>query len=631
MTRLHAPADLVAWKDQIRSRIDPQQTQISVCTGTGCASAGAGKVVHCLREELAGNHRGQKISVKATGCHGFCERGPLVVIHPSEVFYNRVKEEHVPEILTALDEDGVVTKLLYVDPQTQQPVVKEHEVPFYSHQQRMALGKNGLVDPCEIEDYIALDGYAAVAKTLTTMTPVQVIETIKQSGLRGRGGAGFPTATKWEMAANNITARRQSGGTNGSGAPDTFGYVICNGDEGDPGAFMDRSILEGNPHGVLEGLILGGYTLGANVGYFYIRDEYPLAIQHMNRAIEQATACGLLGKNILGSGFDFQVIVACGSGAFVCGEETALIASIEGERGMPRPRPPYPAESGLWGKPTIINNVKTWTYIPLILLKGHEWFRGIGTPTSPGTAVFSLVGKVNNTGLIEVPMGTPLRHLVEVLGGGVLKGKKLKAVQTGGPSGGCIPAELLDTPVDYESLGGIGSMMGSGGMVVMDEDTCMVDVARYFLAFTQIESCGKCVPCRLGTRRMLEILTRITTGKGTENDLITLEEFAVSVKATSLCGLGQTAPNPVLTTLQYFRHEYEAHVRDKKCTAHACRELVTYSIIADLCKGCGLCVRHCPVSSINGERKMPHEIDPEACVRCGSCYDVCKFEAVQRD
>ncbi|MCF7676365.1 MAG: NAD(P)H-dependent oxidoreductase subunit E, partial [Akkermansiaceae bacterium] len=454
MTRLHAPADLVAWKDQIRSRIDPQQTQISVCTGTGCASAGAGKVVHCLREELAGNHRGQKISVKATGCHGFCERGPLVVIHPSEVFYNRVKEEHVPEILTALDEDGVVTKLLYVDPQTQQPVVKEHEVPFYSHQQRMALGKNGLVDPCEIEDYIALDGYAAVAKTLTTMTPVQVIETIKQSGLRGRGGAGFPTATKWEMAANNITARRQSGGTNGSGAPDTFGYVICNGDEGDPGAFMDRSILEGNPHGVLEGLILGGYTLGANVGYFYIRDEYPLAIQHMNRAIEQATACGLLGKNILGSGFDFQVIVACGSGAFVCGEETALIASIEGERGMPRPRPPYPAESGLWGKPTIINNVKTWTYIPLILLKGHEWFRGIGTPTSPGTAVFSLVGKVNNTGLIEVPMGTPLRHLVEVLGGGVLKGKKLKAVQTGGPSGGCIPAELLDTPVDYESLGG---------------------------------------------------------------------------------------------------------------------------------------------------------------------------------
>ena len=631
MPTLHHPDELTALRDQIRSRLDPEQTRITVCAGTGCASSGSNKVAACLREQLAGNGRGHKVTVKATGCHGFCEQGPLVVIHPSEVFYNRVKEEHVPRILAALDEDRVVPELLYVDPQTRQPVVHEHEVPFYRHQQRMALGKNGLVDPCEIDDYIAHDGYAALAKTLATQTPAQVIETIQQSGLRGRGGAGFPTATKWEMAARNIAARRQAGDANSHGTHETYGYVICNGDEGDPGAFMDRSILEGNPHGVLEGLILGSYTLGANVGYFYIRDEYPLAIEHMARAIEQATGYGLLGHNILGSGFDFHVIIARGCGAFVCGEETALIASIEGERGMPRPRPPYPAQAGLWGKPTIINNVKTWTYIPLILLKGHEWFRSIGTPNSPGTAVFSLVGKVNNTGLIEVPMGTPLSHLVNVIGGGVLNGKKLKAVQTGGPSGGCIPVELLDTPVDYESLGKIGSMMGSGGMVVMDEDTCMVDVARYFLAFTQIESCGKCVPCRIGTRRMLEILTRITTGKGTEEDLGTLEEFALSVKATSLCGLGQTAPNPVLTTLKYFRHEYEAHVRDKKCTAHACREMVSYAIIADLCKGCMVCIRSCPVDAIRGERKQPHVIDPEICIRCGSCFDVCKLAAVKKD
>ena len=630
MPAFQTPAELSEWREQLRQRMDPSRTQISVCTGTGCVSSGSQQVLEGLRHELARNGCEHKVTVKATGCHGFCERGPLVVVHPSEVFYNRVKAEHVQSILNALDQGHVVHKLLYTDPQTKQPVTREGDVPFYRHQQRMALGKNGLVDPRELDDYIAHDGYAALAKTLSTLSPAQVIEQVKQSGLRGRGGAGFPTAIKWEMAAKNIADYRQSGG-DPRRDPSVFGYVICNGDEGDPGAFMDRSILEGNPHGVLEGLILGGYALGASAGYFYIRDEYPLAIEHMNRAIEQATERGLLGRNILGSGFDFSVKIVRGSGAFVCGEETALIMSIEGERGMPRPRPPYPAQSGLWGKPTVINNVKTWTYIPLILLKGPEWFRNIGTPSSPGTAVFSLVGKVNNTGLVEVPMGMPLRHLVNDIGGGVPKGKKLKAVQTGGPSGGCIPAELLDTSVDYESLGRIGSMMGSGGMVVMDEDTCMVDVARYFLAFTQIESCGKCTPCRLGTRRMLEILTRITTGKGTEDDLKTLEEFAVSVKATSLCGLGQTAPNPVLTTLKYFRHEYEAHVRDKKCPAHACRELVTFSIVADLCKGCGVCAKHCPVDSIEGERKKPHEIDPELCVRCGSCFDVCKFGAVERN
>ena len=631
MPTLRSPDELTAWRDELRSRVDPCQTQISVCAGTGCSSAGAHQVVQQFRNELSRNGCAQQVTVKATGCHGFCERGPLVVIHPSELFYNRVKAEHVSEILSALDEGKTVTKLLYTDPQTNEPVTKESDVPFYSHQQRIALGKNGLVDPREIDDYIALSGYAALAQTLTALSPAQVIERIKQSGLRGRGGAGFPTATKWELAARNIAALRQASNANGNADSGACGYVICNGDEGDPGAFMDRTILEGNPHGVLEGLILGGFALGANAGYFYIRDEYPMAIEHMTRAIEQATAYGLLGRNIMGSGFDFQVTIVRGSGAFVCGEETALIMSIEGERGMPRPRPPYPAQSGLWGKPTVINNVKTWTYIPLILQQGPEWFRKIGTPASPGTAVFSLVGKVNNTGLVEVPMGMPLSHLVNVIGGGVPKGKKLKAVQTGGPSGGCIPAELLDTPVDYEALGRIGSMMGSGGMVVMDEDTCMVDVARYFLAFTQFESCGKCAPCRLGTRRMLEILTRITTGKGTEEDLQTLEEFAVSVKATSLCGLGQTAPNPVLTTLKYFRHEYEAHVRDKKCPAHACSELVSYSIIADLCKGCGACARKCPADSIAGDRKQAHVIDPETCVRCGSCFDACKFDAVERN
>lgn len=627
MRPLADSAALTAWRAQIQGRIDPHQTQITVCTGTGCSSSGSRDVVQRLKEELGQNGSAGKVAVKATGCHGFCERGPLVVVHPSRVFYNQVKAEHVPEILSALKENGVVGKLLYVDPLTQQPVEKENDVPFYSHQQRMALGKNGLVDPREIEDYVALDGYAALAQALTQMTPARVIETIKESGLRGRGGAGFPTATKWEMAAKNIAALRNGGAAsvNGDG---TFGYVICNGDEGDPGAFMDRSILEGNPHGVLEGLIISGYALGADAGCFYIRDEYPLAIENMTRAIEQASACGLLGRNILGSGFDFQVVIHRGSGAFVCGEETALIASIEGERGMPRPRPPYPAQAGLRGKPTIINNVKTLTYVPLILQRGAAWLKGIGTPTSPGTAVFSLVGKINNTGLVEVPMGMPLRHLVEVVGGGIPKGKKLKAVQTGGPSGGCIPVELLDTPVDYESLGRIGSMMGSGGMVVMDESTCMVDIARYFLTFTQIESCGKCAPCRLGTRRLLDILTRITEGKGIEADLQTLEDFAVSVKATSLCGLGQTAPNPILTTLRYFRHEYEAHVRDKKCPAKVCKALLTYSIEAEDCKGCTACARVCPVEGISGEKKNPHEIDQGICIHCGACFEVCKFGAV---
>jgi NADH-quinone oxidoreductase subunit F len=628
MPKLNSRADLVRHRKEVQSRTDPRQKQISVCTGTGCSSAGAQEVVCRLQEELGKQGGKCQSTVKVTGCHGFCERGPLVVIRPSGVLYNQVKADQTPRILAAAEADEVVSGLLYVDPVTQQPVTKEHDVPFYRHQQRMALGKNGLVDPREIDDYIALDGYDAMARTLAELTPAQVIETIKQSGLRGRGGAGFPTAAKWELAARNIAARRAAEASDDNGPS---GYVVCNGDEGDPGAFMDRSILEGNPHGVLEGLIIGGYAVGARVGYFYIRGEYPLAIDYMTRAIQQATEQGLLGRNILGSGFDFEVKIARGSGAFVCGEETALIASIEGERGMPRPRPPYPVEVGLWGKPTVINNVKTWTYVPLVLQKGPEWFRNIGTPSSPGTAIFSLVGKVNNTGLVEVPMGVSLRHLVNDVGGGVPKGGKFKAVQTGGPSGGCIPAELLDTPVDYEALGRIGSMMGSGGMVVMDETTCMVDLARYFLSFTQNESCGKCAPCRLGTQRMLDILTRITEGKGAEEDLPLLEEFAATVKLTSLCGLGQTAPNPVLTTLRYFRHEYEAHVRDKKCPAKVCKALLTYTIDAALCKGCGLCIRACPAEAITGGKKQPHLVHEEVCVHCGACFAVCKFDAVQAE
>lgn len=623
MPALKSQSDLIAWHRQLQEQQNPDMPSIIVCAGTGCSSMGAHAVIEKLEAEA--KKRDSDIKIKSTGCHGFCERGPLVVMQPSKVFYNQVKTSNVPSIFDALQNDSVAPELLYIDPQTGQPIEHEYDVRFYKEQQRMALANNGRVDPREIDDFIALGGYSALAKTLTELSPAEVVESIKRSGLRGRGGAGFPTGRKWEIATNNISALRAQAGTNHKG---NLGYVICNGDEGDPGAFMDRSILEGNPHGVLEGLIIGAYALGVNQGYFYIRDEYPLAIENVELAIERAHAYGLLGENILGSNFSFTATIQRGSGAFVCGEETALIASIEGERGMPRSRPPYPAQSGLWGKPTIINNVKTWTFVPLILQNGVEWFKNIGTPTSPGTAIFSLVGKVNNTGLVEVPMGISLRRLVNDIGGGVLGDKKLKAVQSGGPSGGCIPEHLLDTPVEYEAMLAVGSMMGSGGLVVMDESTCMVDIARYFLTFTQSESCGKCVPCRLGTKRMLEILTRITAGHGKIEDLDLLEELAASVKVSSLCGLGQSAPNPVLTTLKYFRDEYEAHILEGRCPAGQCKALITYSIDPHTCEGCMVCLRACPTEAITGARREVHVIDPNLCTRCDSCRQVCKFDAV---
>jgi NADH-quinone oxidoreductase subunit F len=557
------------------------------------------------------------IDVRATGCHGFCERGPLVVVFPRKIFYHGVKVKHVAEIIekTIIGND-VVESLLYKDPSTGEVCLEEESVPFYAGQERIVFRNNGKIDPTLIEDYIAADGYAGMAKALTTMTPDQVVSEVKKSGLRGRGGAGFPTGIKWEIA------RRQPGDEK---------YIICNGDEGDPGAFMDRSILEGDPNSVLEGMIIGAYAIGANQGYVYVRAEYPLAVSNLSVAIAQARGLGLLGENILGSGFSFDVEIVRGAGAFVCGEETALIASIEGKQGRPRPRPPYPAEKGLWGKPTNINNVETWANVPQIILKGSKWYASLGTEKSKGTKVFSLVGKVKNTGLIEVQMGMTLREIIYDIGGGILKDKALKAVQTGGPSGGCIPVSLIDLPVDFEVLAEAGSIMGSGGLIVMDEDTCMVDVAHYFVAFLEEESCGKCTPCREGVKRMREILERITLGKGKRGDIELLERLATTIKEASLCGLGSTAPNPVLTTIRYFRDEYEAHIKDKRCPAKVCKALIVYRVVPDKCTGCQRCVRACPVHAISGPRSQPHNLDQDKCIKCGACYEVCKFDAIAGD
>jgi len=569
-----------------------------------------------MKEELAKKGLEKEILVVQTGCHGMCELGPIVVVYPEGTFYTRVQPEDAKTIVEEhLYKGRVVEKLLYRPSEKLESVKHYNELPFYSKQHRIALRNCGYINPDNIEEYIARDGYQALAKVLLEMTPDDVINEIKKSGLRGRGGGGFPTGMKWEFCKKSVSDKK---------------YTICNADEGDPGAFMDRSILEGDPHSVLEGMAIGAYAMGADEGYIYCRAEYPLAIKRLKTAIAQAESYGLLGKNILGTNFSFELHIKEGAGAFVCGEETALMASIEGERGMPRPRPPFPANKGLWGKPSNINNVETWANVNPIILNGGAWYASMGTEKSKGTKVFALTGKVKNTGLVEVPMGITIREIIFDLGGGIINDKKFKAAQIGGPSGGCLTEAHLDTPVDYESLTAAGAIMGSGGLVVVDEETCMVDMARFFLEFTQRESCGKCVPCREGTKKMLDILVRITEGNGKPGDIEKLESLGTQVKEASLCGLGQTAPNPVLTTLRYFRHEYEAHIRDRKCPAGVCSALTNYVIDPSKCIGCTKCARICPVSAISGEIRKPHAIDTEKCVKCGACAEACPVKAIAR-
>jgi NADH:ubiquinone oxidoreductase subunit F (NADH-binding)/(2Fe-2S) ferredoxin/Pyruvate/2-oxoacid:ferredoxin oxidoreductase delta subunit len=617
MPRLKSGADLEKFRQEILAHRDPNKPCVTICSGTGCNALGSEEVSQAFTREIERNGLRGKVDIRRTGCHGFCEKGTIVVIFPKEICYLRVKPDDVPEIVsTTLVEGRVIDRLLYEDGDGRK-IVHEGEIPFYKHQSRIVFGSNRLIDPKSIADYIAIGGYSGLAKALSKMEPVQVLNEVKKANLRGRGGAGFPTGVKWETTRN---------------APGEIKYVVVNCDEGDPGAYGDRSLMEGNPHSVLEGLIIGAYAIGSHQGFVYVRQEYPLAVENLSIALNQAREYGLLGNNILGSGFDFDVKVHCGAGAFVSGESSALMTAIEGRVGEPRPKYIRTAVSGILERPSNLNNVKTWATVPLIINKGADWLAGIGTKGSKGTMIFSLVGKVNNTGLVEVPMGVTLRDIVYKIGGGIREGKRFKGVQTGGPSGGVIPESLIDTPVDYDELAKLGSMMGSGGMIVMDEDTCMVDIARYFLTFLTEESCGKCVPCREGIHQMHEVLTRICGGKGAEGDIDLLEEIAETVRGFSLCALGTTAPNPVLSTIKYFREEYETHIKEKRCPALVCKSLISYYIEPEKCQSCLICLRGCPAGAIAGGKDLIHVIDQNKCTKCGTCLEVCppRFGAVTR-
>jgi NADH-quinone oxidoreductase subunit F len=618
MSRINSPAELEEFRKGILSQRDPDKPCITLCSGSACNASGSREVAVSLEEEIQKQGLSDKVDIRKTGCHGFCERGPIIVIHPEKICYFQIEPKDVPEIISeTIKEKKVIERLLYDDPDTNEKIIHEAEIPFYKNQERLVFGSNVSIDPKNIDDYLAIDGYSALAKALFQMSAEQVVEEVKEANLRGRGGGGFPAGRKWEGSRD---------------APDEEKYVIVNADEGDPGPYMDRSLLEGNPHSVLEGLTIGAYAIGSHEGYIYVRQEYPLAVENVHIAIEKAEEYGFLGENILGSGFDFTVKVHQGAGAFVCGESTALMTALEGRVGEPRPKYIRSNVKGLWNKPSVLNNVETWANVPLIINKGADWFTQYGTDGSKGTKIFSLVGKITNTGLVEVPMGMTLKDIIYKIGGGIPGDKKFKAVQTGGPSGGCIPEKYLDLEVGFDELTKAGSMMGSGGMIVMDEDTCMVDVAAYFLDFLIDESCGKCVPCREGVWQMLNILTNITKGEGKEGDIELLEDLSEVAKDASLCALGQSAPNPFLSTLQYFRDEYEAHIKEKRCPALSCKELIAYHIDPEKCTACMICARKCPADAVIGAKKTIHVVDQEKCTKCGTCYEVCppRFSAVQK-